>query len=141
MIPSRFSLLACLTAMIACAAPTPPAAEDVRGGTQGALGVWGGTEASVSLSRAGGAVGYACGAGTIDSAWTVSQNGQFRATGGHFFGGGPIPGGGHPPHPAVYTGQIDGSTMVFTVKLTDLNQVLGPFRMVRGGAVVHDMCV
>lgn len=131
MLPARFGFLACLAAMVACASPTAPAVE----------GVWGGTEASLSLTPAGGAVGYTCGAGTIDSAWTVSQKGQFSATGGHFFGGGPVPPGGGTAHPAVYSGQVDGNTMILTVKLTDLNQVLGPFRLVRGGAVVSNMCV
>ena len=93
------------------------------------------------MQQGGGVVGYACGAGTMDSSWTLSREGQLTGTGQHFFGGGPVPAGGGAPHPAMYSGQVDGNIMVLTVKLTDLDQLLGPFRMTRGGAVVANMCV
>ena len=129
--PARFSLLGFLATMVACASPTAPSVE----------GVWGGTEASLSLARDGGVVTYLCGSGTMDSSWTLSRDGQLAGTGVHFFGGGPIPPGGQPPHPARYSARIDGNTMMLTVTVTDLGQTLGPFRMVRGGAVVSEMCV
>lgn len=106
-----------------------------------AAGTWGGTEASLVLTRSGGTVSYACGMGTIDAAWTLAADGRFVATGFHYFGGGPVPAGGGTPHPAVYAGLVRDGRFEFTVTLTDLWQTLGPFHMVRGGPAVVEMCV
>ena len=108
--------------------------------TPAALGSWGGTEASLVLAPSGGTVSYACGAGTDDSGWTLTDAGQFLAAGQHFFGGGPVPPEGHPPHPARYTGQVQGDTFTFTVTLSDLSETLGPFHLVRGGPTVAELC-
>jgi len=116
---------------LACVSPTAPSA----------VGTWGGREASLTLSRSGGQVGYQCGAGTIDSTWTLSAEGRFTATGVHFFGGGPAPIQGRPPHPATYAGEVSGTSMVFTVTLTDLGQTLGPFHLTRNGPPVSELCV
>ena len=114
-----------------CASPTAP---DI-------LGRWGGTEASLTLALSGGTLSYPCGAGTIDSAWTLETGGQFTGTGEHFLGGGPLPVQGRPPHPARYAGIVDGNTLTLTVTLTDLDQKLGPFHLVRGGPPVPEQCV
>lgn len=114
---------------------------DASGTGPSAEGRWGGQTASLQLAPAGGAIQYQCGAGTIDSGWTLSTRGTFRATGAHFFGGGPLPPGGVPGQAARYAGQVTGATLVFTVTLVDLGQVLGPFRLVRDGPTVADMCV
>ena len=116
---------------LACASPTAPSAE----------GTWGGTEASLTLSRSGGQVGYQCGAGTIDSTWILNDEGRFTATGQHYFGGGPEPIQGRPPHPATYVGHVSGASMVFTVTLTDLAQTLGPFHLTRDGPPVSELCL
>lgn len=118
-------------AALACASPVAPSPE----------GSWGGPEASLSLTRSGGTLSYACGAGIIDSTWTLTQDGRFAATGQHFFGGGPLPPQGHPPHPAHYAGQIRGSDLFLTVTLTDLDLTLGPYRLERGGPVVSEQCL
>jgi hypothetical protein len=115
---------------LACGSPTAP---DIDG-------AWGGIEASLTLAASGGAVQYQCGAGTIDSAWTISPDGVFAATGEHFFGGGPVPPGERPPHPATYAGQVDGSVFSLTVTLTDLDQTLGPYHLERDGPVVTELC-
>ena len=79
------ALLGLLVVSTACdASGTGPSAE----------GRWGGQTASLQLAPAGGAIQYQCGAGTIDSGWTLSTRGTFQATGVHFFGGGPLPPGG-----------------------------------------------
>ena len=124
-------VLPLLAVLAACSAPTAPEAQ----------GGWGGPDASLSLSRAGGVLSYACGAGTMDATWTVSRDGQLTGTGQHFFGGGPVPSEGRAPHPARYSGRIDGDTLVLTVTLTDLGQTLGPFSLVRGGPMVQEVCV
>lgn len=105
------------------------------------IGQWGGKEASLTLTAAGGTVAYLCGAGTIDSAWTLTNEGHFAAFGSHYFGGGPVPPGGSPPHPARFSGQVDGSFLTLTVFVTDLNDTLGPFQLIRGGPPVHELCV
>ncbi|HKE92083.1 MAG TPA: hypothetical protein VKB45_17245 [Gemmatimonadales bacterium] len=121
-------LIACA---ISCGVPTAPSV----------LGAWGGREASLVLALSGGTLSYPCGAGTIDSTWALGPAGEFTATGEHFFGGGPMPVQGRPPHPASYAGTIVGDKLTLTVTLTDLNQALGPFHLIRGGPPVPEMCV
>ena len=115
----------------ACSSPTAPIAE----------GTWGGSEVSLTLTRSGGTLSYQCGAGTIDSSWTLTRDGHLVATGQHFFGGGPVPPQGHPPHPAQYIGQIRGADLILTVTLLDLGQTLGPYRLIRGGPEVAELCL
>jgi hypothetical protein len=131
MISHRCRFLSLLAIVLACSSPTAPKAE----------GDWGGNGVSLSLARTGGVLTYACGAGTMDSAWTLSPDGQLTGTGQHFFGGGPVPSQGRPPHPATYSGRIEGDVLTLTVTLTDLGQTLGPFRLLRGGPKMQEMCV
>src|SRR6266446_1238884 len=58
----RVPNLMLLTLVLGCSSPT----------TLAVLGSWGGKEASLVLTPSGGALSYACGAGTVDSAWTLS---------------------------------------------------------------------
>ncbi len=119
-----------LSLAVGCSSPTAPQIE----------GTWGGTQASLSLTPTDGSVAYPCGVGIIDSAWTLDNEGKFAATGQHFFGGGPIPPEGRAPHPVQYSGVIVGAHLILTVTVTDLNQTLGPFRMVRNGPPVYELC-
>ena len=80
MLAHRFRFLPLLAIVLACSSPTAPMAE----------GDWGGTSASLSLSRSGGVLSYACGTGTMDSAWVLSPDGLLSGAGQHFFGGGDI---------------------------------------------------
>jgi len=105
------------------------------------LGDWGGSQASLTLARSGGTLSYPCGAGTIDSGWSIAADGRFTASGRHYFGGGPVPSQGRPPHPATYTGSVAGDDLTLTVTLIDLEQKLGPFHLVRGGPPVPEQCV
>lgn len=127
----RISTLVLLPLALACSSPTAPAA----------LGSWGGKQVSLVLTASGGTLSYACGAGTIDSSWTLSDAGQFVGSGQHFFGGGPVPPQGHPPHPARYSGRVQGDLLTLTVTLSDLNETLGPYYLVRGGPAVAELCV
>ena len=127
----KWLAIVALAGAAGCASPTAP----------DPVGAWGGTQASLVLTAAGGAVSYACGTGTMDSTWTVSSTGAFLATGRHYFGGGPVPAGGGTPHPAIYRGEVGGNAFTFTVTLTDSNQTLGPFAMVRGGPPVRETCL
>jgi hypothetical protein len=120
-----------LVVVFACSSSTAPEV----------VGAWGGRDASLTLSAAGGEITYLCGAGTIDSGWSLSAGGAFAGTGEHSAGGGPVPPEGRPATPARYAGQVDGSVFTLTVTLTDLDQTLGPYRLVRGGPVVQEICL
>ncbi len=125
------TVVAVLAALAACSSATAPQA----------AGSWGGRQASLTLTAAGGTVSYQCGAGHIDPGWTLDSAGRFSGTGVHYFGGGPVPAPGPTPHPAVYAGVVSGDVFDLTVTVTDLKVTLGPFRMVRGGPPVIQLCV
>jgi hypothetical protein len=107
----------------------------------GPLGDWGSDQASLELTRAGGTATYQCGMGTVDSGWTEGTDGSWSATGKQYFGGGPIPAGGHPPHAALYSGRFDGDRLAFTVIVPDVGDTLGPFHLIRGGPSVSEICL
>lgn len=121
----------CLIGLLACSTPTAPQAE----------GSWGGTQASLVLTRSGGMLSYPCGNGTIDSTWALTSDGRFTATGQHFFGGGPIPLEGRSPHPARYVGQLEGGRLTLTVIVLDVSDTVGPLQLARGGPPVAEQCV
>lgn len=125
------ALLIAVAALGACSDPTEPELE----------GMWGGPEATLTLSTLGGSVEYACGAGTIDAGWRLDSNDRWTATGRHSAGGGPVPIDGRPSHRAVYTGTLDGNILTFTVEIAELELTMGPFRVVRGEDGVSEMCV
>ena len=128
----RFTFLAvAFLTSVGCQSPVAPRV----------VGTWGGTQASLILDPSGGTVSYPCGAGTVDSTWSFTSDGRFTGSGLHYFGGGPAPAQGRQPHPARYTGQVAGDNLDLSVILTDVNQTLGPFRLVRGGPVVRELCV
>lgn len=104
------------------------------------IGSWGGQTASLQLTTSDGTISYQCGTGTIDPGWTLSADGRFSATGQHYFGGGPVSAEGRPPHPAHYSGSVQGDNLALTVTVTDLGQTLGPFQMTRDGPAVHELC-
>ncbi len=116
--------------ILSCSSPTAPDLE----------GSWGGTEVSLELAGSVGTLTYLCGSGTIDFL-TLSSDGRFAATGVHYFGGGPVPPQGHPAHPARYAGRVEGDRLTLTAHLIDLGQTLGPYRLVRGGPAVTELCV
>jgi hypothetical protein len=131
MLTGRTCGLLLLAAILGCSSPTAPNPD----------GAWGGPEASLVLSPAGGRLAYLCGSGTMASNWVLSPDGRLTGSGQHYFGGGPVPPGGPVPHPARYSGRLDGDTLDLTVTLTDLGQTLGPFRLLRGGPAVHEICL
>jgi hypothetical protein len=124
-------VLLLLATAVACSDTTAPSL----------VGSWGGSQVSLVLTGSGGTLTYLCGAGTIDSGWTSSREGKFAGSGQHYFGGGPLPPQGRPPHPATYAGYLAGAHLVLTVTLTDLRQDLGPFDLLRDGPPVTDQCV
>jgi hypothetical protein len=114
-----------------CDSPTSP----------GVVGAWGGPDVSLVISPSGGALSYSCGAGTIDSGWSLTPEGVFSGVGTHMFGGGPVPPDGHPSHPARYSGRQDAGELQLTVIVEDLGDTLGPYRLVRDGPPVSERCL
>jgi len=126
---ARWLFLAGLV-LLSCSTPTEPDLE----------GAWGGSEVSMVLGRTGGTVSYACGEGTIDSGWTLDSSGAFLAKGVHYFGGGPIPIAGRPPHQATYRGTLSGDHLTLSVTISDPDMTFGPFQLYRGGPPVFEIC-
>lgn len=130
-VPKYLLPLLLVLAALSCTSPTAPEV----------AGTWGGTSVSLVLRTDGGDLTYQCGTGTIAPGWNVAADGTFTATGEHFYGGGPAPSGGRTPHPATYSGHVDGDHMTLTVAVTDTDSVLGPYELVRDGPEVSQICV
>jgi hypothetical protein len=116
---------------VGCTDPTGPAL----------TGTWGGPEATVTLTAAGGTVEFACGSGTIDAGWQLDDAGRWQASGQYFAGGGPLPSEGRPPHPAAYTGRLRGDLLTFTMTVPDLATSLGPFIVRHNAPGASEICV
>ena len=130
---SALAALAIL-AGLGCADAAAPTAPDLAG-------QWGGPDATVTLTVAGGTVEYACGSGTVDSGWGVSPDRAWHATGQYYSGGGPAPSEGRPPHTATYSGRFQGDLLTFAVAVPDLGTVLGPFTVKRNAPGASEICV
>lgn len=131
-IPRLLSLtpLLLLTAL-ACADPLAPEL----------AGQWGGPDATLILSPAGGTVEYACGSGTIEPGWVVGPDGSWAGRGEYFMGGGPLPSEGRPPHDATYAGRVERDVLTFTVVVPDLGATLGPYTVRRGEPGASEICL
>jgi hypothetical protein len=128
----RVALLSLLlSSALACADPVAPEL----------TGQWGGPDATVILSLAGGTVQYSCGSGTIDPGWHFEADGQWRATGQYFAGGGPMPVEGRPPQAASYLGTLTGDALTFSVTLPSPGSVLGPFTVKRDQPGAYEICL
>ena len=99
------------------------------------IGDWGGEHVRMELEEAGGTLEYDCAHGTVDPGWTLTDEGEFSGTGEHFIEhGGPVQEGEViPPRPASYSGTVDGDRMDLTVTLTDSAQIVGTYKLERGG--------
>jgi hypothetical protein len=99
-----------------------------------AVGSWGGLHVVLILEDSGGTLEYDCAHGTIESGWTLTDDGAFSGVGEHVTEhGGPVQESEVlPTRPAAYQGTIDGDRMQLTVTLTDSAQVVGTFDLRRG---------
>ncbi len=99
-------------------------------------GEWGGPHLGMIATATGADLEYDCAMGTIAGGIRPDAGGRFSAVGEHFPGhGGPIRIDEQGErHPARYEGTVRGNTMTVTVTLTDSNQVLGTYTLVRGAS-------
>ena len=98
------------------------------------FGSWGGEHITMEIAAGGATIEYDCANGTIDGFFVIDGSGRFDLTGVHVREqGGPVQDGVPPDaHPARYVGRTDGRTMSLTVTMTDTDQVVGTFALVRG---------
>ncbi len=98
------------------------------------LGMWGGEHISMEITASGTTIEYDCAHGTIDGFFAIDGSGRFDLSGVHVLEhGGPVQDGVPPDaHPARYVGRTNGRTMSLTVTMTDTDQVVGTFALVRG---------
>jgi len=100
------------------------------------VGTWGGPSIRLDATAQGAAIEYDCAHGTIDEPLVTDRDGRFTLAGTHVREhGGPIRQDEQPDrHPARYQGQLTTNTLRLTVTLTDLQQNVGTFTLMRGAA-------
>ena len=97
-------------------------------------GTWGGPSIRIQINGDTATVEYDCANGTIKGPLKFDRNGKFSLMGTHVREhGGPIRENEvRSSQPARFTGWTDGKKMTLTVTLTDANQQIGTFTLVRG---------
>ena len=132
---SRYALAAVFLGAAACSdSPTsPPAASRVSPGP------WGGDKILLTVTGSGGTLQQICAQGSIGQPLTLDSSGRFDATGTYARQrGGPVREGD--AHPARFTGQMAGMTLMLTVTQTDDGQVFGPFSLRFGSGADPGPC-
>lgn len=99
-------------------------------------GDWGGPHLGLVATEEGATLEYDCAEGRIAGPIRPDDGGRFLVTGEHFPGhGGPIRIDEQvDPRPARYQGTVRGSSMTLQVTLTDTNESLGTYALVRGAS-------
>ena len=97
-------------------------------------GVWGGDHIALTVADTGAHFEFDCAHGDTPMTLVVNARNEFDAPGTFVREhGGPIRVGEMPDsRPAAYVGSVTETTMVLTVRLTDTNEVIGPFSLSRG---------
>jgi hypothetical protein len=93
-------------------------------------GTWGGDDAGLIVSADGAHAHVGCTAGDISGEIPLDGEGRFDVAGTYDVDAFPVSRG--LLHPARFTGQTDGRTLVFTVRLTDTGQTLTSGQLVLG---------
>lgn len=97
-------------------------------------GEWGGVHLGLVATEAGAELEYDCATGRIGAALRPDGSGRFSVNGVHFPGHeGPIRiDEEQVQRPARYDGTVRGDRMTITVTLTDTDETIGTFTLVRG---------
>jgi len=100
---------------------------------QGNNDYWGGDHVRLKLRPDAADLEFDCAHGTIDAPLKTDAEGRFDLP-GRFLrdSAGPIRSEREPPHPARYSGRIEGTSMTLNIKLTDINQTLQTFTLTKG---------
>ena len=98
-------------------------------------GIWGAPHIRLEVSQNSASVEYDCANGTIKGPLTLDRRGRFNLSGTYVREhGGPIRDNESlNSQPARYTGTMNGQTMNLTVTLARSDELIGTFRVVRGG--------
>ena len=105
------------------------------------IGIWGGSEISMTVTQSGATLKQTCANGTLDQPLFLDATARFDVTGKYTRQkGGPI--GTGDTHPARYTGGVrdDGSTMTLMVMETDDGLTFGPFTLTFGRETAVSPC-
>lgn len=123
----RATWLVLLLGSAGCVGPEIPAV---------VTGEWGGLHLGLVATEAGADLEYDCASGRIVVAVRPDGGGRFSVAGIHFPGhGGPIRIDEEQiRRPARFDGTVRGDRMTLTVTLTDTQEVLGTFTLVRGAS-------
>jgi hypothetical protein len=126
---SRWILTLALTTGSACAhSSTGPSAVP--------SGLWGGDHVTMTAADTATHLEFDCAHGDIPGPLQSGSGGQFSANGSFVREhGGPSRSGEAPDlHPAAYTGSVMADSLTLTIRLTDSNEVVGTFTLVRGSS-------
>ena len=95
--------------------------------------MWGGDHIAMTVTDTGAHVEFDCAHGEISGSQTLNARNEFNVIGTFVREhGGPIRVGEAPDsHPAAYVGIVTSTSMVLTVRLTDTNDVIGTFTLLR----------
>ena len=119
----RITVLSSIFALLACSAATSTQITDVAG-------TWGGDNAGLIVNNDDVHVHIGCTLGDAVGPIRTDADGKFSATGTYNVDAYPVNRG--VLHPATFSGQVVGKTMVLTVSLTDTARVLGPVTLIYG---------
>jgi hypothetical protein len=97
-------------------------------------GVWGGDHVRLDATAAGARLAFDCANGTITQPIKLDAHNAFDAPGRYVQEhGGPVRMDDQPDgHSARYVGRVEGQKMMLTITLTDSQQPVGTFTLVRG---------
>jgi hypothetical protein len=107
-----------------------------------AVGVWGGQDTSLEVTKDGATVEYSCAHGTIRGRILLDRSGRFNVSGVHVREGpGPIREDQvRRGEPVVFKGKVTGQKMVLTVTNKSTNTVIGTFTLTFGQSVRLRKC-
>lgn len=110
------------------------ASQSRRRARQVAAGAWGGAHIGLQVGGGKTTIEYDCAHGTIDQPLALDSRGRFSARGTHLREhAGPVRDNEQTnARPARYTGWVSGERMTLKVTLTDKNEFLGTYTLVRG---------
>jgi hypothetical protein len=97
-------------------------------------GEWGGDHVGLSVTEQGARAEFDCAFGEINQPLLIDAHGRFDVPGTYAQQRGPEREGGPQRKPARFAGQLNGDTLMFKVSLTESNESMGSFSVVRGKA-------